>query len=143
MKKVALIFYLLFFILFSFAQTNHFNEDITEKTAPVFPGGDDSLAAFIKKNLNYPYLAIQKKLQGKIYILFIINEDGKISNAAIHKSTFTVNKKNKTDLKKAETLIELEALRIVNNIPYWKPGKINGEAVKIKYILPVTFSLKN
>jgi TonB family protein len=95
---------------------------------PEFPGGEDSLAAFIKNKLKYPASAIENGFQGRVTLTFVVEKDGSISNIEILRSP-------------AEELSQ-EAIRLVKSMPNWKPGKKGGEIVSGKYILPVTFRLQ-
>ena len=95
---------------------------------PEFSGGEDSLAAFIKKNLKYPKFAEENGIQGRVTLSFIVEKDGSITNIEVMRSP-------------AEELSQ-EAIRIVKSMPNWKPGKKGGEIVSGKYILPVTFRLQ-
>ncbi len=95
---------------------------------PDFPGGEDSLMAFIKKNLKYPAFAKENGIQGRVTLSFVVEKDGSISNIEILRSP-------------AEELSQ-EAIRIVKSMPKWKPGVLKGENVRVKYVLPVTFRLQ-
>lgn len=94
---------------------------------PEFPGGEDALAAYLSKNIRYPSFAQEQGLEGQVFINFVVNEDGSVTNARIVKG-------NKT--------FDDEALRVVRGMPRWKPGKMGEHAVKVYYDLPVTFRLE-
>ena len=70
----------------------------------------------------------QANITGKVFVQFVIEKDGSITNAKIARS--------------ASTLLDAEALRIVNNMPQWIPGKQRGKAVRVAYTLPISFSLE-
>lgn len=72
--------------------------------------------------------AIEANITGKVFVQFVIEKDGSITNAKIARS--------------ASTLLDAEALRIVNNMPQWIPGKQRGKAVRVAYTLPISFSLE-
>jgi TonB family protein len=95
---------------------------------PAFPGGSDSCEKFIKDNLQYPLIAVQNKIEGTVYIGFVIAPDGTITKISI--------------LRGIGSGCDEEALRIVKLMPKWMPGKNNGKTVWIQYNLPVKFSLK-
>ena len=76
----------------------------------------------------YPKEAIEANITGKVFVQFVIEKDGSITNAKIARS--------------ASTLLDAEALRIVNNMPQWIPGKQRGKAVRVAYTLPISFSLE-
>ena len=79
-------------------------------------------------DIKYPKEAIEANITGKVFVQFVIEKDGSITNAKIARS--------------ASTLLDAEALRIVNNMPQWIPGKQRGKAVRVAYTLPISFSLE-
>ena len=93
---------------------------------PEFAEGN--VADWIMKNIKYPKEAIEANITGKVFVQFVIEKDGSITNAKIARS--------------ASTLLDAEALRIVNNMPQWIPGKQRGKAVRVAYTLPISFSLE-
>jgi protein TonB len=95
---------------------------------PDFPGGQAALMQYLAKNIKYPKEAIEANITGKVFVQFVIEKDGSITNAKIARS--------------ASTLLDAEALRIVNNMPQWIPGKQRGKAVRVAYTLPISFSLE-
>lgn len=97
-----------------------------EKVAE-FPGGMSAMMKFVKKNQIYPKTAQRMGVEGKVYVVFIVEKDGSISNVKIHRG---IN----GDLDK-------EAIRIVSMFPKWNPGMQNGQAVKSQFILPIPFNL--
>ena len=92
---------------------------------PEFPGGIDSLFAFINNNLTYP--AGDFDFEARVYVAFIVEPDGSISNKCI--------------IRGSEELINTEALRLIDKMPKWKPGKCNDIAVPVRYIIPIRFKL--
>lgn len=127
-------FCFLFFLhpLFLFAQTP---EHQTEQDSiysfveqkPEFPGGLNALSDFLNLNLTYPDQAVNDSIQGKIYIEFIVEKDGSLSNVKI--------------LRGIGGGCDEEAVRIIQLMPQWKPGKSNGKTVRVKNTLPMNFSL--
>lgn len=95
---------------------------------PEFPGGMAALLAYIQKNLRYPALAREDGIEGKVVIRFIVNTLGEIEGAKVERAVGGGCDK--------------EALRVVNGMPKWKPGKQNGHNVKVYYTLPITFKLQ-
>ena len=95
---------------------------------PEFPGGEAALMAYIKKNLRYPAFAAENGIQGRVTLSFTVEKDGSIANIEVMRTP-------------AEELSK-EAIRVVQTMPKWKPGKQRGKAVRVKYILPVTFRLQ-
>lgn len=98
------------------------------KDMPTFEGGDEALMKWLGDNINYPQEAQDKKIEGRVEVRFFVNEEGKIEDATVVRS---VNK-----------LLDEEALRVVNAMPAWKPGTVDGQPVKVWFTLPVTFQLK-
>lgn len=96
---------------------------------PEFPGGADSLVKFLSMNLRYPQLAIDQKIEGRVYVEFIVNPDGTLSH---------VNLKEGYDIGGG---CGAEAIRVVSSMPRWSPGMQRGMAVPVSMILPVKFSL--
>ena len=95
---------------------------------PSFPGGDAKLREWIKKNMKYPSYAKKNGIEGQVLVVFIVEKDGSISNAEVSWGV--------------DPSLDQEALRIVNKMPKWKPGTQNGVAMRVKYRLPITFTLK-
>ena len=95
---------------------------------PSFPGGDAKLREWIKKNMKYPSYAKKNGIEGQVLVVFIVEKDGSISNAEVSWGV--------------DPSLDQEALRIVNKMPKWKPGRQNGVAMRVKYCLPITFMLK-
>ena len=96
---------------------------------PEFPGGMAECMKFLGKNIKYPAEAIEKGIQGRVIVQMIIEKDGTLTNAKIARGV--------------DPLLDQEALRVVNLSPKWIPGKQRGEAVRVKYTLPVMFRLGN
>ena len=94
---------------------------------PQFPGGEVGLRKAIAKRIIYPKPALEKGIQGKVFVSFIINKNGDVTDARISKSV--------------DPILDKEALRVVNSLPNWKPGKQRGKAVNVPYTVPVDFSL--
>jgi protein TonB len=95
---------------------------------PTFPGGEDKLMEFLGNNLKYPSMARETGIQGKVFITFVVNEDGKISDVKI--------------LRPLGGGCDEEALRVVKAMPNWKPGKQNGRSVPVQFNLPIQFKLQ-
>lgn len=95
---------------------------------PEFPGGGDALDQFLNNNLKYPPTAKEKAIQGKVYVGFVVEKDGTITNIQIRRG--------------AHELLNEEAIRVVKLMPKWKPGSMRGKTVRTRYTLPIVFSLK-
>ena len=96
--------------------------DVVEQM-PSFPGGNEALMKFIKDNITYP--DPEACVQGRVVVKFIVERDGSISHAQVTRSI--------------DPLFDKEALRVVNNMPKWIPGKQNGKTVRVSYNVPVSF----
>lgn len=94
---------------------------------PEFSNGHAALFEYLSKSIRYPEEARKKSAQGRVIATFVVEKDGSISNARVVKSV--------------DPLLDAEALRVVNAMPSWNPGKQNGEAVRVKYTVPVAFKL--
>ena len=95
---------------------------------PMFPGGDTELLKYITKNSIYPENAKLQNIQGKVIIQFCVKADGGVSMAHV--------------LKGVSPDLDTEALRVVNSLPAFKPGKQGGKAVPVWYMVPIAFTLK-
>ena len=100
--------------------------DVVEQM-PIFPGGDNGLMTFLKNTIKYPEAAEKAGKQGRVVVVFVVNTDGSISDAKVVRSV-------------SEEL-DAEALRVINAMPKWTPGKQNGKDVRVKFTLPVSFRL--
>lgn len=100
---------------------------VVVENMPEFP--NSSVQQWIAKNVKYPREAREKNIEGKVYVQFIIEKDGSTSNAKI--------------IRGIDPLLDNEALRVVNEMPKWKPGKQRGQEVRVNYTLPINFALNN
>ncbi len=94
---------------------------------PEFPGGIRNFYSYLSGHLNYPANALKMGIQGTVLISVVVEKDGTISNAKIERSV--------------SDELDSEALRLIKLSPRWKPGTINGEAVRVERTLPVNFLL--
>lgn len=116
---------------------------------PSFPGGDKGLFAYLGKNTKYPGQAKELKLQGRVFITFVIDKKGEVMDAEIYKGVSVptsvngklLKKKVKTKYSEAAKQINEEALRVVREMPTWSPGMQDDKPVKVRYILPFVFKL--
>lgn len=92
---------------------------------PEFIGGNEALYKFMKENLSYPQIAIDSNIQGKVYVFFIVEKDGKVTNPIIKRGV--------------HPSLDAEVLRLIAIMPNWKPGLVNNEPVRSRFILPVKF----
>lgn len=101
-------------------------EDSLDKS-PEFNGGEEALIKFLVDNIKYPTEAKEKKIEGLVYVEFIVTKTGKIKDVAIKKG--------------AHDLLNEEALRVISLMPDWIPGEKDGKAVNASMILPIRFKL--
>jgi protein TonB len=95
---------------------------------PSYPGGDAKLMEFVAKNIKYPQIARETGIQGRVFVGFVVEPDGSVSNVKV--------------LRGIGGGCDEEAMRVVKSMPKWKPGKQRGKAVRVSYMLPVNFKLQ-
>ena len=95
---------------------------------PEFPGGNAELMKFLAKNIKYPAEAQQKGEQGRVMVQFVVGKDGKLSDIKIMRSI--------------SPTLDAEAIRVIKAMPTWKPGTQRGQAVAVKYTIPISFRLQ-
>lgn len=131
MKKITYtILIIVGVITTSYSQNTNSTEQnpfVLVEQMPEFPGGDNALLAYLQKNIKYPAKALKNNIQGTVIINFIVNADGSIRQAKVTRGI--------------GGNCDEEALRVVNKMPKWKPGKQGGETVPVYYDVPVTFKI--
>ena len=100
---------------------------VVEK-APEFPGGMEECMKFLGNSIKYPAEAHKNGIQGRVIVSFVVTDEGDIQNPVI--------------VKGVDSLLDAEALRVIQMMPKWKPGKQRGKAVNVKFTIPVTFKLE-
>ena len=95
---------------------------------PQFPGGEAALMKYLQSHINYPPMAAENNIQGRVVVQFVVDKTGKVGEVKVVRS---VDK----DLDK-------EAVRVCKSLPKFTPGRQNGQAVSVWYTLPVTFKLQ-
>lgn len=95
---------------------------------PEFPGGTAKLLEYVKKNLKYPMMARESDIQGRVFVGFVVEKDGSISNVQV--------------IRGIGGGCDEEAVRVVQSMPKFKPGKQRGNPVRVQYTLPVVFKLQ-
>lgn len=134
-KSILFVTALLSAPFFCEAQTQ---QDVMQQTAgtdpftvvekmPVYPGGQEQMFKFMATNLHYPESARTANLQGVVFISFVVEADGAVSNAKV--------------IRGLSADCDAEALRVVNLMPKWTPGEQDGKKVKVAYNLPIRFAL--
>jgi protein TonB len=102
---------------------------VVVEESPMFPGGDAALYKFIADHINYPEVARENNIQGKVIVKFCVTTKGGISQVSI--------------LKGVDPELDAEAIRVVNILPAFKPGKQGGKPVPVWFICPIKFQLMN
>lgn len=132
MKRLALLLSAIFLTNMAFCQEEKkvsVDDEvfvIVEEQAE-FPGGMEAMYAYIQKNLVYPEKAKEKGIEGRVFVSFIIEKDGSISNVKI--------------LRGIGGGCDEAAMEMVKNMPKWKPGKQKGKPVRYQFTLPIKFEL--
>jgi protein TonB len=96
---------------------------------PEFPGGELALRKFIAENVRYPEMAKENDIQGTVYVRFVVDTDGSVKNVEV--------------IRGVDPLLDKEAIRVIQSLPKWKPGKQRGKAVKVSHSVPIKFALQN
>jgi TonB family protein len=94
---------------------------------PIFPGGDEALLKYIAENTKYPEASKNQKIQGKVILRFCVTEKGAVNRISI--------------LKSVAPDLDAEAIRVVQTLPAFKPGRQSGRDVPVWYMVPITFAL--
>ncbi len=94
---------------------------------PEYPGGFNALAGEIAGAVKYPDEAKKKGIQGKVFVSFVVDETGKLTNAKVERGV--------------DPALDAESLRVINSLKTWKPGKEKGKAVKVAYTIPINYAL--
>ena len=94
---------------------------------PEFPGGDLGLMKYIRKNVKYPPIAKEYNITGKVYVSFIVDKSGSVTNVKI--------------VRGVDKNLDAEALRVVKSLPKYKPGKQRGKPVRVMFTIPINFTL--
>lgn len=99
------------------------------KEEPSFPGGEGALRDFISKNLRYPKFAKEKGIYGPVHVSFIVEKDGSLTDFIVTRSV--------------DPSLDKEAIRVLQSMPKWNPGKLDGQFVTVKTGMSVSFDLYN
>jgi TonB family protein len=102
-------------------------EEVEEEENPEYPGGEEARLKFLQENIVYPKIALETGLEGRVQVSFVVEPDGRITNVEL--------------LRGRAPSLDEEALRVTKLMPRWKPGKQQGEAVRVQYQMPITFTL--
>ncbi|MFC4665607.1 energy transducer TonB [Falsiporphyromonas endometrii] len=96
---------------------------------PEFPGGAGELMKWLSKNVRYPEAAIENNVSGRVIVQFVVEKDGSATDVKV--------------VRGVDPSLDKEAIRVVSNMPKWKPGKQRGKPVRTRFTLPVVFQLRN
>tara|TARA_B100000900_G_scaffold245696_1_gene208938 strand:- start:26115 stop:26768 length:654 start_codon:yes stop_codon:yes gene_type:complete len=94
---------------------------------PEFPGGDLGLMKYIQKNVKYPPIAKEYNITGKVYVQFIVDKSGIVTNVKV--------------VRGVDKNLDAEAVRVVKSLPKYKPGKQRGKPVRVMFTIPINFTL--
>ena len=94
---------------------------------PEFPGGEEAMRRYLARNIRYPLIAQENGIQGRVICQFVVNADGKIVDVQV--------------VRGVEASLDAEAVRVIQSMPSWTPGKQGGKSVRVKYTLPIRFKL--
>ncbi|MFW5832307.1 MAG: energy transducer TonB [Prolixibacteraceae bacterium] len=133
MKTVKLMIpvALLMVVSFSISAQNNENknkvyfEEVDEM--PEYPGGKEALFKFISENVQYPENAKKEGVTGKVYVSFVVDKNGSVSDVEIARGV--------------DSELDKEAVRVLKKLEKWKPGKKDGELVKVGFTMPIHFAL--
>ncbi len=111
------------------------HEEVTEEIfvvveeQPEFPGGNAAMMKFLSDNIRYPVIAQENGIQGRVICNFVVERDGSITDVQV--------------VRGQDPSLDREAIRVIQQMPKWKPGKQRGSAVRVRFTLPVVFRLQN
>lgn len=110
-------------------------EEVTEEIfvvveeQPEFPNGNAAMMKFLSDNIRYPVIAQENGIQGRVICNFVVERDGSITDVQV--------------VRGVDPSLDKEAVRVIQQMPRWKPGKQRGSAVRVRFTLPVVFRLQN
>lgn len=93
---------------------------------PKFPGGN--VQKWISKHIKYPMIAQENNIQGKVFVQFVIEKDGSVSNVKVTRSV--------------DPSLDKEAIRVIQSMPKWTPGKQRQKPVRVSFTVPINFQLQ-
>lgn len=97
------------------------------ESMPTFPGGDEARIKYLQENLKYPQMARESGIQGRVFVTFVVERDGNITDVKI--------------LRGIGGGCDEEAIRVIQNMPKWVPGKQRGKPVRVQFNMPILFKL--
>lgn len=96
---------------------------------PAFPGGNAAMMKFLSDNIRYPVIAQENGIQGRVICNFVVERDGSITDVQV--------------VRGVDPSLDREAIRVIQQMPRWTPGKQRGSAVRVRFTLPVVFRLQS
>lgn len=133
MKTIKMMLLVLVFLVTGFCQVKAQESKIKDgvytevEEMPEYQGGINALMSEIASGINYPDEAKKNGIQGKVFVSFVIDEKGKVTNAKIERGV--------------DPALDAESLRVINGLKTWKPGKEKGKAVKVAFTIPINYAL--
>jgi TonB family protein len=103
----------------------------TADVAPEFPGGENGLDSYINNHVIYPQKALDNDVSAVVHVSFVVDQQGNVTKVKI------------MDATKAGEDLDKEALRVINAMPGWTPGKVNGKNVEVRLELPISFQVES
>ena len=107
--------------------TNQDDAYVIVEEMPEFPGGENAVLMYIAENVVYPEEAKAKDIEGTVYVKFVVNSEGKVENV--------------TTLRGVDPLLDQEAIKVIENMPEWKPGYQSGKPVSVTMTVPIRFQI--
>jgi protein TonB len=95
--------------------------------SPSYPGGDIARIKFLQQDINYPQMARESGIQGTVYVTFVVERDGRVTDVRV--------------LRGIGGGCDEEAVRVMNAMPRWQPGKQRGKPVRVQFTMPIKFTL--
>lgn len=131
-KMLIVFLFAAMFVTFSdnaAAQTQFKGEEVfvVADEMPSLPGGEAAIRESISRNLRYPESALERNIDGKVFVKFIVTKDGSVANVTISRPV--------------DSSIDEEAIRVVKMLPKFTPGKKDGKPVNVWYSLPISFQI--
>ena len=99
----------------------------TVEQMPEYPGGMQAMIEFLQANMKYPENAAKQNVEGRVTVQFVVETDGSVTDVHVAKQVFPS--------------LDAEAIRVVQAMPKWTPGKDKGRVVRVKYNLPIVFRM--
>jgi TonB family protein len=131
MKKLIVLIIVIVIPFISFSQDSKEQDTChtfyAVEQMPEYPGGTNALLQYIADNIHYPQTAKENNIQGKVFVNFIVDETGQVTNVRV--------------VKTVETLLDAEAVRVIKSLPLWKPGMQKGKTVRVQFTIPINFAL--